>query len=105
MTTATKSAISPFAQPNTEPKANAILFLDEQMASMPASGIPEDFGKLSQFFLVILLVPKSAVEDDATEKNPVPNNFLSDLIDTRNVCLPLEEAKARLRSNATDTFG
>ncbi len=104
MTTATKSAISPFAQPNTEPKANAILFLDEQMASMPASGIPEDLGKLSQFFLVILLVPKSAVEDDATEKNPVPNNFLSDLIDTRNVCLPLEEAKARLSSNATDTF-
>jgi len=48
MTTAIKSAISPFAQSKTEPKANAILFLDEQLASMPASGIPEDFSKLSQ---------------------------------------------------------
>jgi hypothetical protein len=104
MTTAIKSAISLFAQPKTEPKANAILFLNEQLASVLTSGIPEDFGKLSQFFLVILLVPKSAVEDDATEKNPAPTNFLCDLIDTRNVCLPLDEAKARMSSNATDTF-
>ena len=48
MTIAIKSAISPFAHSKTEPKANAILFLDEQLASMPASGIPEDFSKLSQ---------------------------------------------------------
>jgi hypothetical protein len=39
MTTAIKPAISPFAQSKTEPKANAILFLDEQLAFMLASGI------------------------------------------------------------------
>ena len=43
MTTAIKSAISPFAQPKMEPNANTILCLDQQLASMPAYGIPEDF--------------------------------------------------------------
>src|ERR1700681_585394 len=105
MTTAIKSAISPFAQPKTEPKANAILFLDEQLASMPASGIPEDFRKLSHLFSVIVLVLKSAVEDEATPKKLAPNNSVTDLIDTRNVCLPLDAAKAWLmNSTATDTF-
>ena len=48
MTTASKSAISPFAQ-QTEPNANSIDFLDENLASVPASGIPEEFRKLSRF--------------------------------------------------------
>jgi DNA-binding response OmpR family regulator len=101
MTTAIKSAISPSA----EPKANTILFLDEQLVSMPASGIPEDFRKLSRFFPVIVLVPKSAVEDEATQKKLAPNKSVTDLADTANVCLPLDAAKAWLKnSNATDTF-
>jgi DNA-binding response OmpR family regulator len=104
MTTAIKSAISPFAQSKTEPKANAILFLDEQLASMPASGIPEDFRKLSHFFSVIVLVPKSAVEDEATQKKLAPNKSVTDVNDTRNVCLPLDESKAWLSSSAADTF-
>ena len=105
MTTAIKSAISPFAQPETEPNANAIRFLDEKLASVPASDIPEDFRKLSRFFPVIVLVPKSAVEDEATQKKLAPNKSVTDLTDTRNVCLPLDAAKAWLKnSNATDTF-
>jgi DNA-binding response OmpR family regulator len=97
MTTAIKSAISPFAHSKTEPKANAILFLDEQLASMPASGIPEDFRKLLNFFSVIVLVPKSAVDLS-------PNKSATDLNDTRNVCLQLDEPKAWLSSNAADAF-
>jgi hypothetical protein len=50
MTTAIKSALSPFAQPETELNANAIPFLDEKLACVPASDIPEDFRKLSRFF-------------------------------------------------------
>jgi len=88
------------AQPKTEPNANAILFLDKQ----PASGIPEDFQKLSHFFAVIVLVATSAVEDEAAQKKLAPNTSVIDLNDTRNVCLPLDEAKAWLSSNATDTF-
>jgi Transcriptional regulatory protein, C terminal len=104
MTTAIKSAISSFAQPKTEPKTNAILFLDEQLASMPASGIPEDFRKLPHFFSVIVLVPKSAFDDEATQKKLAPNKSVTDFNDTRNV-LPLDAAKARLRNpNASETF-
>src|SRR5258708_35578825 len=104
MTTAINSAISPFAQPKTEPKADAIRFLDEKLDSMLASGIPEDFRKLSRFFLVIVLVPKSAVEDEA-QKKLSPNKSITDLSDTMNVCSPLDAAKAWLKNfNATDTF-
>ncbi len=105
MTTAIKSAISPFAQIETEPNANAIRFLDEKLASVPASGIPDDFRKLSRFFPVIVLVLKSAVEDVATQKKLEPNKSVTELTDTRNVCLPLDAAKGWLtNSNATNTF-
>jgi DNA-binding response OmpR family regulator len=105
MTTAIKSAISVFAQPKAEPNANAIRFLDEKLASVPASGIPENFRKLSRFFPVIVLVPKSAVEHEETQKKLQPNKSVTDLTDTRNVCLPLDAAKAWLtNSNATNTF-
>jgi DNA-binding response OmpR family regulator len=105
MTTVINSAISPFAQPKTEPNANAIRFLDEKLACVPASDIPEDFRKLSRFFPVIVLVPKSAVEYEATQKKLEPNKSVTDLTDTRNVCLQLDAAEAWLKnSNATDTF-
>ncbi len=105
MTTAIKSAISPFAQAKPEPDANAIRFLDEKLASVPASGIPENFRKLSRFFLVIVLVPKSAVEDEETSKKLKPNKSVTDLTDTRNDCLPLDVARAWLTNfNATNTF-
>jgi DNA-binding response OmpR family regulator len=104
MSTAAKSVTSPIAQFEREPNANAIRFLDEKLASGPASGIPEDFRKLSRFFPVIVLVPKSAVEDKATQ-SLAPNKSVTDLTDTRNVCLPLDAAKAWLKnSNAPDTF-
>jgi DNA-binding response OmpR family regulator len=105
MTAAIKSAISPFAQPEPEPNANAILFLDEKLTSVPASGIPEEFRKLSRYLPVIVLVPKSAVEDEAPQKKQEPSKSVTDLTDTRNVCLPLDAAKAWLtNSNATITF-
>jgi hypothetical protein len=46
MTAAINSAISPFAPPEPEPNASAIRFLDEELTSVPASDIPEDFRKL-----------------------------------------------------------
>jgi DNA-binding response OmpR family regulator len=105
MTTAIKYALSPFAQPKTDPNANAIRFLDERLASLPAADIPEGFRRLSHFIPVIVLVPKSAFEDEAIQKKLKPNNSVTDLIDTRNVCLPLDAARAWLmNSTATDTF-
>jgi DNA-binding response OmpR family regulator len=105
MTTVIKPAISPLAQPNSEPNANAIHFLDEKLSFVPASGIPVNFRKLSRFFPVIVLVPKSAVEDEETQKKLKRNKSFTDLTDTRNDCLPLDAAKAWLtNSNATNTF-
>jgi len=103
MTTAINSAISPFAHPPTEPKADAIRFLDENLPSMPALDIPEDFCKLSRFFSVIVLVSKSAVEDEAAQKKLPPSKSVTEL--TMNVCAPTDAVKAWLKtSNATDTF-
>jgi DNA-binding response OmpR family regulator len=100
-----KTAISPSRQPKTEPSANPIDFLDEDLVLVPASGIPEEFRKLSRYLPVIVLVPKSAVHDKTTQKKPGPNKSVTGLIDTSDVCLPLDAAQAWLRNpNAGDTF-
>src|ERR1700730_10727136 len=105
MTATIKAAISPFAQAKTEFDSSPMHFLNEDLESVPASGIPEEFRKLSGYLPVIVLVPKSAVHDKTTQKMPGSNKSLTGLIDTSDVCLPLDAAKAWLRNpNATDTF-
>jgi DNA-binding response OmpR family regulator len=105
MAASMKIAISPFRQPKTEPNASSIHFVDEDLALLPASGIPEEFRKLSRFLPVIVLVPKSAAHDTTTQKKPGPNKSVTGLLDTSDVCLPLDAAKAWLRnSSATDRF-
>ena len=105
MTATIKAAISPFAQTKTEFDAKPMHFLNEYLACVPLSGIPEEFRKLSRYLPVIVLVPKSAVHDKTTQKKPGPNKPVTGLVDTSDVCLPLDAAKAWLRSpNATDTF-
>src|SRR6202795_1100227 len=100
-----KTAISPLRQPKTEPNAHSIHFLDEDLALVPVSGSPEEFRKLSRYLPVIVLVPKSAVHDKTIQKKPGPNKSVTGLIDTSDVCLPLDAAKAWLRNpNAGDTF-
>ena len=69
-------------------------FLNEDLASVPASGIPEEFRKLSCYLPVIVLVPKSAVHDKATQKKSGANKAVTGLTNTRDVCLPLDAAKA-----------
>jgi DNA-binding response OmpR family regulator len=105
MTATIKAAMFPFAQAKTGFDSNPTHFLNEDLASVPVSGIPEEFRKLSRFLPVIVLVPKSAVHDKTTQKKPGPNKSVTGLIDTSDVCLPLDAAKAWLRNpNATDTF-
>src|SRR6201982_1372171 len=105
MTATIKAAISPFAQTQSEFDSNPMHFLNEDLASVPASGIPEEVRKLSRYLPVIVLVPKSAVRDKTTQKKPLSHKAVAGLIDTSDVCLPLEAAKAWLRNpNATDTF-
>src|SRR6202790_1333708 len=93
-----KTAIYPLRQPKSEPNANSIHFLDEDLALMPVSGIPEEFRKLSRFLPVIVLVPKSAVHDKTTQKRPGSNKSVTGLIDNSDVCLQMVAAKAWMRS-------
>ena len=88
MTATLKAAISPFAQAKTEFDSNPMHFLNEDLASVPASGIPEEFRKLSGYMPVIVLVPKSAVDDKTTQKKPGPNKSVTGSTDTSDVCLP-----------------
>jgi DNA-binding response OmpR family regulator len=105
MTATIKAAIPSFAQAKTEFDSSPTRFLNEDLASVPVSGIPEEFRKLSRYLPVIVLVPKSAVPDKTTQKKPGPNKSVTGLINTRDVCLPLDTAKAWLRNpNDTDTF-
>jgi len=105
MATTMKAAISPFRKPKTEPNATSVHFLDEDLGLMPASGIPEEFLKLSRYLPVIVLVPKSAVPEKTSQKKPGPNKSVAGLIDTSHLCLPRDAAKAWLKNpNATDTF-
>jgi DNA-binding response OmpR family regulator len=105
MTATIKAAPSPFAQAKTEFDSNPMHFLNEDLASVPVSGIPEEFRKLSRYFPVIVLVPKSAVHDKTTQKKPVLNESVTGLIDTSDLCSPLDAAKSWLRNpKATDTF-
>ena len=105
MTATIKAAIFPFAQAKNEFDSNPMRFLNEDLASVAVSGIPEEFRSLSRYLAVIVLVPKSAVHEKTTQKKPGPNKSVTNRIDSSDICLPLDAAKAWLRSpNATDTF-
>jgi DNA-binding response OmpR family regulator len=105
MTATIKSAVFPFAQAKTEFDSNPMYFLNEDFTSVPVSNIPEEFRTLSRYLQVTVLVPKSVVHDKTTQKKPGSNESVTGLIDTSDVCSPLDAGKARLRNpNATDTF-
>jgi DNA-binding response OmpR family regulator len=97
--------MSTFKQPKRKLNSNSMQFLDEDLASIPVSDIPEEFRKLSRFLPMIVLVPKSAGSDKTTQKKPGSNESVTGLIDTSDVCSPLDAAKGWLRNpNSTDTF-
>src|SRR5258708_17924043 len=87
MTPTTKAAIFPFAQAETEFDSNPMHFLNEDLASVPVSGIPEEFRKLSRYLPVIVLVPKSAVHDKTSQKKLGPNKSVTGLIGSQQCLL------------------
>ena len=105
MTATIKAAVSPFPRAKTAFDSSPMRFFNEDLASVPVSGISEEFRKLSRYMPVIVLVPKSAVHDKTAQKKPGPNKSVPGLNGTSDVCLPLDAAKAWLRNpNVTDTF-
>src|SRR5438094_8974056 len=102
MTATIKAAISPFAPAKVEFESNPMHFLDEDLALVPVSGIPEEFRKLSRFLPVIVLVPKSAVHDKTTQKKPGSNKSVAGIDEASDVFLAIDVSKACLRNpNAT----
>ena len=106
MATTMKTAISPFRPPKTQPNANSIHFLDEDLALVSASSIPQEFRELSRFLPVIVLVPKSVVHDKTTQKKSGRNQSPAPgLTDPNDACQLLDAAKAWVGSpGAADTF-
>jgi Transcriptional regulatory protein, C terminal len=52
---------------------NAPIFLAEDLASVTAARIPDEYRNLSRFFPVVVLVPKSAAHDGVQGRPPIPN--------------------------------
>jgi len=105
MTAMIKTATSPPTQPLREPTANSALFLDEDLASIPAARIPDEFRKMSRFVAVLVLIPKSAVHDKAAQKEPVTHKPVACFRATSDISSPLDAAKAWFKNpGATDTF-
>ena len=105
MTATIKAAIFPFAHAKTQFDSNPMHFLDENLTSVPLSTVPEEFRKLSRYLPVIVLVPKSVAQDKTTQRESGPNKSGTGIVDSSDVCLPLDAAKAWFRNiNATDTF-
>ena len=99
-----KISISPSTRAKTQPNASSIQFLDEDLTLVSASGVPEEFRKLSRFLPVIVLVPKSAVTDKAAQRKADPNSLQAIPTDNKSAC-PLDAAKAWIRNpSAEDTF-
>jgi DNA-binding response OmpR family regulator len=79
--------------------------VDEDLVSVPVSGVQGEFRKLSRFLPVIVLVPKFAVRDKTTHKDSWKNKPVVCATDTRDPSIPLDAAKAWFRNpSASDTF-
>jgi DNA-binding response OmpR family regulator len=89
-----KTAIPLFRKTEREANSNSALFVDEDLAAIPAVRIPDEFRKLSRFLPVIVLVPKSAVEDNIGQKKTVVKKTVTAIQDPGVVPVPLDAAKA-----------
>jgi DNA-binding response OmpR family regulator len=102
MTAAIRTALSTFRKPKRAPVTH---FVDEDLHSVPASGVPEEFRKLSRFMPMIVLVPRSAVGEKAVDTELRPNQPVVFPVDTAAVVSPLHAAKAWLKNpGLSDTF-
>ena len=79
-------------------------FVDEDLNSVPPSGIPEELRKLSRFLPVIVLIPKSLVSDK-DNKDARPNRPVACSANMEKLSSPLDVTKAWFRGpGVSDTF-
>jgi Transcriptional regulatory protein, C terminal len=85
-----------------EPNSTLVQFLDEDLVSIPAAKIRDEFRKLSRFLPIIVLVPKSAVHDKAVHDKPLPNKLTAGIKGTPDIC-PTPDAAESFSRNQSDT--
>jgi DNA-binding response OmpR family regulator len=91
-------------QPRREPNSTAALFFDEDLVSIPPAKIPDEFRKLSRFVPVVVLIPKSAVQEKTTPNDLALNKSVT-VINGGPHRPSLVEAAALLESpSAADIF-
>ena len=96
-----KTAISPLR----EPQSRRAQFLDEDLASIPAGRIRDEFRELSRFLPVIVLIPKSAVHDETGENQSGLDKSVVGPTDVPDNSSSLDAVKAWFRNkSATDVF-
>jgi DNA-binding response OmpR family regulator len=84
-----------------EPNSTLAQFLDEDLVSIPAARIRDEFRKLSRFLPIIVLIPKSAVHEKAVQDKPVPNQFAAGIKGRPDVSPP--DAAKSCSGNQSDT--
>jgi DNA-binding response OmpR family regulator len=77
-----------------EPNSTLAQFFDEDLVSIPAARIRDEFRKLSGFSPIIVLIPKSAVHDKAVQGKPVPNKLAAGIKGTFDISPTPEAAKS-----------
>jgi DNA-binding winged helix-turn-helix (wHTH) protein len=100
-----KTPMSGFGQIPKALDLSSAVFLDEDLAAIPASRIPDEFRKLTGFLPVVVLIPKSAVLEKARARRHVPNGRTSSIQGNSDIPSPLSAAMAWFKNpNTTDTF-
>jgi two-component system, OmpR family, alkaline phosphatase synthesis response regulator PhoP len=95
-----KTTISPLGEWDSPPH-----FLDKGLASIPAARIRDEFRKLSRFLPVIVLIPKSAVHDEAAQDKDGQNKSVVRPKGASDIPSPLDAAKAWFGNRrATELF-
>lgn len=91
-----RSAISAYRKPEMENASPH--FVDEDLNSVPTSGISEESRKLSRFLPVIVPIPKSAVSDKSDDKDARPNRPVACSSKMEMLDCPLDAPEPWLKS-------
>ena len=100
-----KTAMSYLGDSPREQAASVALVLSEEMASVPADRLANEFRKMSRFVPVLVLIPKSAVNAKTPQKEAQTVKAIDGLNATLDSPSSGSVIKGCLPSpNATDTF-
>lgn len=105
MATTIKTAISDLTDPVKRQPANVALFLNEELASVPAAKFAREFRKMLRFVPVVVLIPRSAVTEKTGQEEAPTNRPVMSLDVTPPAATSLLAANPRFATpSPADTF-